>query len=89
MPQYKYQVGETFGSHTHKLLTNSPVPVSLNPVLSDTSPPKTLKKDPFAGSAYHLRTRSLGDQKYVPQMIPGYTGKGEIPQLLGYPVELS
>ena len=78
VPQFKYQIGETFGTHTHKLLSDPQVLSSGNPVLSDTlpsavAPPKT-KEDFFSNPAYQSHTRSLGDQKYVPQMVPGYTG---------------
>ena len=80
VPQFKYQIGETFGSHTHKLLTSSDprVATSNNLILSDTVPslelpPKTAE-DFFNSPVYRRRTRSWGDQKYTPQMVPGYTG---------------
>lgn len=81
MPQFKYQIGATFGSHTHDLLTSSEVAASGNPVLSDTlpatsHPPKTAE-DFFNSPVYQNRTRSWGDQKYVPQMVPGYTGESK------------
>ena len=79
MPQFKYKIGETFGSHTHKLLTDPAVPSSGNPVLSDAqpplAPPPKTQEDFFRSPVYSSRTRSWGDQKLVPQMIPGYTGK--------------
>ena len=81
VPQFKYQIGQTFGNHTHQLLTDPRVPSSSRPVLSDTSPParatalaKT-KEDFFSSPVYQQRQGSLGDQKYVAQMVPGYTGK--------------
>ena len=81
VPQFKYQIGQTFGNHTHELLTDPQVPSSSRPVLSDTSPGgqqpslcKT-KEDFFASPVYQQRQRSLGDQKYVAQMVPGYTGE--------------
>ena len=51
---------------------------SNNPILSDTVPtldlpPKTAE-DFFNSPVYRRRTRSWGDQKYTPQMVPGYTG---------------
>ena len=80
VPQFKYQIGETFGSHTHKLLTSQDPKVasSNNPVLSDTVPslnlPLKTAEDFFNSPVYRRRTRSWGDQKYTPQMVPGYTG---------------
>ena len=78
MPQFKYQIGETFGSHTHKLLIDPKVASSGSPVLGDTqpSPNKTREEEEELSSpGYCSRTRSWGDQKYVPQMVPGYTGR--------------
>lgn len=82
VPQLKYKLGETFGGHTHKLLTDSSVATSGVSLLADITPsaapdpslrPKT--SEDFFSSALASRTRSWGDQKYVPQMVPGYTGK--------------
>lgn len=78
VPQFKYKLGETFGWHTHKLLTDKSVASSGHPVLADTDPtlpppPKT--QEDFFRSAIGSRTRSWGNQKYAPQMVPGYTGK--------------
>lgn len=81
VPQFKYQIGQTFGNHTHQLLTDPQVPSSSRPVLSDTSPQRPpplsakTKEDFFASPLYQQRQRSLGDQKYVAQMVPGYTGR--------------
>lgn len=77
VPQFKYQIGETFGSHTHKLLIDPKVASSGSPVLGDTqpSPNKTREEEELSSPAYCSRTRSWGDQKYVPQMVPGYTGR--------------
>jgi len=75
VPQFKYQIGETFGCHTHKLLTDPEVASSGNPVIGDTQPaPNKTKEDFFSSPVYCSRTRSWGDQKYAPQMVPGYTG---------------
>lgn len=78
VPQFKYKLGETFGWHTHKLLTDKSVASSGQPVLADTNPslpppPKT--QEDFFKSALSRRTRSWGNQKYAPQMVPGYTGE--------------
>ena len=80
VPQFKYRIGETFGTNTHRLLTSTDprVAASGNPVLSDTlpsttHPPKTAEEF-FSSPVYQNRTRSWGDQKYVAQMVPGYTG---------------
>lgn len=71
-------MGETFGSHTHKLLADPAVASSGSPVLSDTNPPEApptkTQEDLFNSAVYKSRTRSWGDQKYAPQMVPGYTG---------------
>ena len=82
VPQFKYQIGETFGSHTHMLLTSTEDPKvasSGNPLLSETivsqKPPPKTAEDFFNSSVYKNRIRSWGDQKYSPQMVPGYTGE--------------
>ena len=81
VPQFKYQIGATFGSHTHHLLTSTDpqVAASGHPVLSETVPPSShppkTAEDFFNSTVYQNRTRSWGDQKYVPQMVPGYTGE--------------
>lgn len=79
IPQFKYQSGSTFGSHTHSLLTSTDpiVASSGHPLLSDTMPslPRAhANNDQSSPPLYQTRTRSWGDQKYVTQMVPGYTG---------------
>ena len=79
VPQFKYKLGETFGWHTHKLLTDQSVASSGVPILANTSFPsvpstRPRTKEDFFKSALGSRTRSWGDQKYAPQMVPGYTG---------------
>lgn len=63
---------------THEILTDKAVPRSDNPVLGDTqgaSPPPAKTKEDFAKSGVYDRTHSWGTQKYVAQMVPGYTGE--------------
>lgn len=76
-PQFKYQIGETFGRTTSSLLTDivDNVASSGRPVLADieaeAKPPKfDTRRDVIA-----TRTFSLGDQKLTDQMVPGYTGR--------------
>lgn len=75
-PQFKYQIGETFGRTTSSLLTDSVdnVASSGRPVLADieaeTKPPKADNRREVIAT----RTFSLGDQKLTDQMVPGYTG---------------
>lgn len=89
VPQFKYGIGKTFGSHTHKLLSSSDpiVASSGNSVLGEILPPRPHSLSSRAAassttSGLRNRTRSLGDQKYVTQMVPGYTGY--IPKGLHY-----
>lgn len=63
---------------THEILTDKAVPRSINPVLGDTqaaAPPPAKTKDDFAKSGVYDRSHSWGTQKYVAQMVPGYTGE--------------
>ncbi|XP_038045614.1 protein FAM166B-like [Patiria miniata] len=87
-PQFKFQIGETFGRTTSRLLTNPKVACSGQPVLADIGPVKgpdsqgTGETKRLAGRADVLRSRraSFGDQKLGETMVPGYTGyipKGE------------
>ncbi|XP_033642971.1 protein FAM166B-like [Asterias rubens] len=87
-PQFKFQIGETFGKTTSRLLTNPNVACSGRPVLADISPakdtdsPGTSATARLAARGVLLRSRkaSFGDQKLGERMVPGYTGyipKGE------------
>lgn len=73
-PQFKYQIGETFGRTTSQLLTTSSVASSGRPVLSDIvpqpRPPKDNRRALIAG-----RCLNLGDQKLCEEMVPNYTGE--------------
>lgn len=85
VPQFKYRIGDTFGNITHRLLTDTKVPSSGNPVLSDTYstyPPPAKTQEDFLKSDVYSRARSWGSQKYTAQMVPGYTGY--IPQQLNH-----
>jgi len=75
-PQFKYQIGDTFGKTTSKLLRDDAVASSGKLVLSDiraNSAPGPDCPDPRA-ALLRSRTHSWGDQKLLEQMIPGYTG---------------
>lgn len=72
VPQYKYQIGRTYGGHTHALLTDPAIPSSGNSVLGDTYPPT--KHLQHTENATLTRTGSWGDQKYSTVMVPGYSG---------------
>jgi len=78
VPQFKYKVGKTFGCHTHELLTSAEPEVASSGqlVLSSIEPDGRNKsgKEVFSQPIYHGRSRSWGDYKYVPEMVPGYTG---------------
>ena len=82
-PQFKFQIGETFGKTTSRLLTNPNVACSGRPVLADISPakdtdsPGTSATARLAARGVLLRSRkaSFGDQKLGERMVPGYTGK--------------
>ena len=63
---------------THEILTDKAVPRSDNPLFGDTqsaSTPRTKTKEDFAKSGVYDRAHSWGTQKYVAQMVPGYTGE--------------
>ncbi|EDO30910.1 predicted protein [Nematostella vectensis] len=72
-PQFKYQIGETFGRTTSCLLTDNSVAYSGKPVLSDIEPQVPPKADTRRDTIKN-RAISLGDQKLTDQMVPGYTG---------------
>ncbi|XP_063424057.1 ciliary microtubule inner protein 2B-like [Mytilus trossulus] len=78
-PQFKYQIGNTFGKTTCRLLGNTNVASSGKLVLADirASAPAALfsgSKADFRSQLLRSRTQSWGDQKLVERMIPGYTG---------------
>lgn len=71
-PQFKFQLGETFGKTTNKLLKDSRVVTSGKLVLKDIKPVR-----PDSASNTRLlkkRAQGLGDQKLVDKMVPGYAG---------------
>lgn len=75
-PQFKYQIGETFGKTTSKLLRDDTVASSGHLVLAEiraNSAPVADIEDPKT-ALLRSRTHSWGDQKLMEQMIPGYTG---------------
>ena len=82
MPQFKYDVGETFGLRTHRLLTSTDPKVasSGNSVLCDIYPgpsslPAETNQEFSSSPIYTNTTRSWGDQKYKAHMVPGYAGR--------------
>ncbi len=82
-PQFKFQIGETFGRTTSRLLTNPNVACSGRPVLADISPAKDADSKGTSatarlavrGALLRSRKASFGDQKLGERMVPGYTGK--------------
>lgn len=77
MPQFKYKVGKTFGCHTNELLTSTEPEVASSGqlVLSSVEADRGKSSEElFSRPIYHGRSRSWGDYKYVPEMVPGYTG---------------
>lgn len=74
-PQFKYQIGETFGKTTSTLLRDDAVASSGQLVLADirASSAPVPEMDPRS-ELLKSRTHSWGDQKLMEQMIPGYTG---------------
>lgn len=75
-PQFKYQIGETFGQTTSTLLTSpiETVASSGKPVLAEIEAEKPPRFDDRR-EVIATRTFSLGDQKLTDKMVPGYTGK--------------
>lgn len=74
-PQFKYEIGRTFGSTTHDLLSRPDVAKSGWSVLAEMTAP--IRQDGSGETRSGLiktRTKSWGDQKLVEKMIPGYTG---------------
>ena len=75
-PQFQYQIGETFGRTTSRLLTDSNVAKSGRPVLAEIEVDckKSAADNAKRINALRTRQRSLGDQKLTDDMIPGYSG---------------
>ncbi|KAL5012355.1 hypothetical protein ScPMuIL_010906 [Solemya velum] len=74
-PQFKYQIGETFGKTTNKILQDSTISSSGRLVLASIGSSKTNEDDTDPKlKLLKARTNSWGDQKLVEKMVPGYTG---------------
>eukprot|EP00057_Strongylocentrotus_purpuratus_P012709 XP_011667183.1 PREDICTED: protein FAM166B-like [Strongylocentrotus purpuratus] len=77
-PQFKFQIGETFGRTTTRLLKDPSVPKSQRTVLANIKPisPGYPDRNTPAGREllFQSRKTSFGDQKFTEQMVPGYTG---------------
>ncbi|XP_067662218.1 ciliary microtubule inner protein 2B-like [Haliotis asinina] len=80
-PQFKYQIGQTFGRTTSRLLQDMDVASSGRLVLADIQPSASLDLvQQERGKILNSRVQSWGNQKLVEKMVPGYTGfipKGE------------
>lgn len=74
-PQFKYQIGETFGRTTSQLLKSGEVASSGKLVLADIRAPRpSTEPSDSKMSILKNRTHSWGDQKLMSEMVPGYTG---------------
>ncbi|KAJ8039274.1 hypothetical protein HOLleu_16934 [Holothuria leucospilota] len=82
-PQFKFEIGETFGRTTSRLLTNPKIARSSYPVLCDIAP----VTEPSSNTSHYEAVRKeklnlidkrqksrFGDQKLGVRMVPGYTG---------------
>lgn len=76
-PQFKYQIGETFGRTTSHLLTTPDVASSGKLLLSDIVPQPPPSRD-HRKTVIAPRSFKLGDQKLSDHMVPGYTGRSYI-----------
>ncbi|XP_071096287.1 ciliary microtubule inner protein 2B-like [Haliotis cracherodii] len=74
-PQFKYQIGQTFGRTTSRLLQDTDVASSGRLVLADIEPSASLDLgQQRRANILNSRVQSWGDQKLVEKMVPGYTG---------------
>uniref|UniRef100_A0A8C5LPE1 Ciliary microtubule inner protein 2B n=1 Tax=Leptobrachium leishanense TaxID=445787 RepID=A0A8C5LPE1_9ANUR len=75
-PQYKYNLGKTYGKLTSQLLTNPDIHRSGHLVLQSCPfPPLRMDNDrDHLETPTRRRRQRLGDQKLSWSMIPGYTG---------------
>lgn len=76
-PQFKYQIGQTFGRTTSRLLRDGDVASSGSLVLCGIAPETTSDDNQTRKARLDLiktRTQSWGDQKLNMEMVPGYTG---------------
>ncbi|KAL4714629.1 hypothetical protein ACJJTC_019692 [Scirpophaga incertulas] len=81
-PEYKYRIGDTYGSTTHKILLDPSVQHSERLVLSDRTPDdfQIYRPPQTAVDAVNARFRN-GDPIYKHPKIPGY--EGFLPRLSG------
>ncbi|KAM8961500.1 ciliary microtubule inner protein 2B [Pelodytes ibericus] len=75
-PQYRYNLGKTYGKLTSQLLTNPDIRRSGQLVLQSCPfpPPRTDSNRENPDGVTSRRRPRLGDQKLSWSMIPGYTG---------------
>lgn len=82
-PQYKYRIGDTFGSHTHKLLIDPCAGHSEKILLSDRSTDDYHVERPTLQEIDIVKNheRDAGDTIYKYPTIPGY--EGFVPRING------
>ncbi|KAK6195320.1 hypothetical protein SNE40_000777 [Patella caerulea] len=75
-PQFKYQIGQTFGRTTRRLLQDDDVSTSGRLVLSEIRRPlnQVDEKDVQQADLFRTRAKSSGEQILTEKMVPGYTG---------------
>lgn len=82
-PQFKYEIGKTYGASTHDILVSPKINRSQQSVLAKTLPSEEVTKTSTGWTTSQevktkkivdSRQQSFGNQKYVHRMTPGYTG---------------
>jgi len=75
-PQINFNMGDTYGKVTHKILTDEKIAKSKRKVLAQTStnPSRISGELVKIRTARERRATSYGDKKYTNNMVPGYTG---------------
>lgn len=75
-PQFKFRYGKTFGHMTADLLTDDDINSSGRPVLHELDPDTSGKEEVDRTRDYlaSCRSYSLGEEKFVENVIPGYAG---------------
>lgn len=75
-PQINFNMGNTYGNMTHRILTDSSIAKSKRNVLAQTAtnPSKNAEDLIKIRTSKDRRATSFGDKKYTNNMVPGYTG---------------
>ena len=75
-PQINFNMGNTYGNMTHRILTDSSIAKSKRNVLAQTAtnPAKNAEDLIKIRTSKERRATSFGDKKYTNNMVPGYTG---------------